>query len=378
LSRDIPDDDPRKWDYTEHARAKHAIQWTYLGAWLAILGSRHRTLLLFDGFAGRGRYNDGQDGSPILFWKRAKEAVEQGRPREVRIRCNELNRNNFQNLQDEVAKLSFPGVTISCQRAKFEDAADEAAALLEQQGRSVPPSFWTADPFGFAGVPLGTIRRIMSLDRAEVLITFMVRDMRRFLDQDNFEAPLTEFFGGDAWRDCIDRREAEEREQCLLLRYSELVRSGGVAKYATPFRVFEDERRQTLYYLVHLSNHPLGMRQMKKAMIKESPDMTFWPVTVRPPDQLALDVGEQPPFPRLQRHLVETYGGQRLQFGKLLDIDYPVGFWLEPEYRAAIKALNSERKVVIERSRKTKTGREPSGLQEDDVVLFPLEQMQFG
>jgi hypothetical protein len=117
---------------------------------------------------------------------------------------------------------------------------------------------------------------------------------------------------------------------------------------------------------------------MKKAMIQESPDMTFWPVTVRPPDQLALDVDEQAPYPRLQQHLVETYGGTRLQFGKLLDVDYPVGFWLEPEYRAAVKALEAEVKVEIERSRKTKTGRQPSGLQEEDVVVFRLEQMQLG
>ena len=52
MSHDLADHDPRKWVYTEHARAKHAIQHTYLGAWLAILGTHFSPLILFDGFAG--------------------------------------------------------------------------------------------------------------------------------------------------------------------------------------------------------------------------------------------------------------------------------------------------------------------------------------
>lgn len=69
----------------------------------------------------------------------------------------------------------------------------------------------------------------------------MVRDMRRFLEQLNFKVPLTEFFGGDVWRACAD---AADRECCLLLRFSQTVRERGIARFATPFRVMEDERRQ--------------------------------------------------------------------------------------------------------------------------------------
>ena len=156
---------------------------------------------------------------------------------------------------------------------------------------------------------------MLAVKRWEVLLTFMVRDMRRFLDQPNFETPLTEFFGGSSWRECAG---GDDREQCLLLRFSRTVRERQIARFATPFRVFEDERRQTLYYLVHLTNEPLGMREMKKAMVKTSPEMTFWPVTVRPPAQLALDTAEQPPYPELQRHLLSAYGGRRMTFEELL------------------------------------------------------------
>jgi hypothetical protein len=80
---DIPDGSDEKWQYTEHAAAKHEILRRYLGAWLAILGRRrkgstfrHPRLVLVDGFAGRGRYIDGQVGSPAIMFEQAVQAVE--------------------------------------------------------------------------------------------------------------------------------------------------------------------------------------------------------------------------------------------------------------------------------------------------------------
>jgi hypothetical protein len=128
----------------------------------------------------------------------------------------------------------------------------------------------------------------------------MVRDPARFLKEGNYAQPLTALFGGEAWRACED---APNRDECLLLRFQEAVRPK-VAQWATPFRVFEDAKRTILYYLVHLTNNDLGMREMKEAMVAKSGEMTFWPVTVRPPDQMALEVAEAEPFPTLQRRLL--------------------------------------------------------------------------
>ena len=98
MSREVADSDPEKWVYSQHMAAKHEILRRYLGAWLPILGSRHTKPVIYDGFAGRGRYRDGEDGSPVLTFKRACEAVEAGRPREVSIRCVEHDRDNYLHL----------------------------------------------------------------------------------------------------------------------------------------------------------------------------------------------------------------------------------------------------------------------------------------
>jgi three-Cys-motif partner protein len=376
LSGELTDHDPKKWEYTEHARVKHEIQRRYLGAWLAILGYKMSPLVLFDGFAGRGRYTGGEPGSPLLFWQRAVEAVEVERPKEVEIECVELDQENFTQLSCEIAELSHSRVSIAARQGYFADEASRKADELAARDWT-PPVFWTADPFGFRGVPLAVIRKLMATERWEVMITFMVRDMRRFLAQENFQAPLDEFFGGDAWRDCLQLGPGEDREQKLLLAYSKVVRES-VANFATPFRVFEDDRTQTLYYLIHLTNSPLGMRKMKEAMIKQSEDMTFWPVTRRDPNQIVLDVAEEEPYPGLQRHLEERFSGRTLSFVALMNEDYPESLWVEGHYRKAILGLEKLDRVNIDRNRTTPTKRAPSGLQEPDLLTFGSQQLSFG
>jgi three-Cys-motif partner protein len=375
LSGELRDDDPEKWIYSQHAAVKHSIQRRYLGAWLAILGSM-KPLILFDGFAGRGHYEGGEPGSPLIFWERAVNAVSSGRAQQVEIECIEANQANFDELSEAIVELDHPQVSISARHGEFATEASARAAAL--RGLSwVPPVFWTADPYGFRGVPLEVVRELMALPRSELMITFMVRDMRRFIGQDAHEAPLNELFGGDAWRACLELEAEETREQKLLLTYSDLIRDG-IARFATPFRVFEDDRAQTLYYLIHLTNDPLGMRKMKEAMVKQSADMTFWPVTRRDPDQIALDVEESEPFPTLQDHLLETYLGRTLTFEELLNEDYPIGVWVESHYRAAVSDLAKSGRVEIERPRETPSGRRPTGLKLEDSVTFGAQQMTLG
>ncbi len=375
MSGELADHDLEKWNYTEHARVKHEIQRRYLGAWLAILGGM-KPLLLFDGFAGRGHYNGGEPGSPLVFWDRAVEAVNRGRPKRVEIDCVEANVANFKELSTAIAGLDHLGVTIRAHHGEFAPEALAKANALRALSW-VPPVFWTADPYGFRGVPLTVVKELMSLPRSEVMLTFMVRDMRRFLGEESHEAPLNELFGGDAWRACLQLSPGEQREQKLLLTYSELVREN-VARFATPFRVFEDDRAQTLYYLIHLTNEPLGMRKMKEAMVKQSADMTFWPLTLRDPDQIALDVAEAKPYPTLQEYLITTYLGRSLLFEELLNEDYPLGVWVETHYRAALAALAQAGRVDVDRHRETRTGRKATGIKLEDRLTFGAQQLSFG
>ncbi|MGH3440808.1 MAG: three-Cys-motif partner protein TcmP [Nitriliruptorales bacterium] len=369
-ARDLPDSHQDKWVYSLHTRAKHEILRRYLGAWFSILGHQNPLLVILDGFAGKGKYTTGQAGSPKIIFDRAVQVVEDGRARRVEIRCVELDATNYSELALLCDSLKHENVRIDARHGAFAGAAKRLAEWAEGKKYS-PPIFVSADPYGFRGVPLDVVSRLMEIDRVEVMVTFMARDMSRFLDEPNVEQPLTEFFGGDAWRQCSD---AQNRPECLLLRYREVVLAS-VADHVIPFRVFEDERMTILYYLVHLTNNDRGMREMKEAMVAESPDMTFWPVTVRPREQLAMDVAEQAPFRSLQDHILDKYEGRTLTFLEILNDDYPDGVWIEKQYRAALNALERSeedgRRITVARNRTTPTGRAPRGMKYADTISFP-------
>jgi three-Cys-motif partner protein len=301
--RDIPDDADEKWVYTEHAAAKHEILHRYLDAWIPILGQRrHDLLVLIDGFAGRGRYMGGQPGSPHIMFDRAVRAVDRGQAKHVMIRCAEVHPANFAHLEEVCQGLKHANVQIVPKLQTFDELANDFAAWAERR-RPPPPSFVMVDPYGVRGVKLTTLRRLLAIDRTEVPLTFMVRDPSRFLQEPNYAEPMTEMFGDDAWESCENN---PDRATCLMLKFRQTV-VGDVARFVTTFKVFEDAKRVPLYYLVHLTNSDLGMREMKEAMIARSGEMTFWPISVRPPNQLEIDVAEPAPYPALQQHLRAHY-----------------------------------------------------------------------
>lgn len=359
----LSDHDPAKWDYTEHTRAKHSILERYLGAWLSILGNAP-SLIILDGFAGRGVYNNGEPGSPRIIFDRAAGAISRGITSKVTLLCGETDPENLNKLKKVMGEVANEKIDVRIRECAFAESGEIVAGWLEKRRKPVP-TFVFADPYGFSGIPLRVMSALLSHERVEVLLTFMARDMGRFLELPSNEVSLTETFGGETWVRCAD---AEERASALLLEYQRVVRPD-IARWATPFRVSSDERNETLYYLVHLTNHPLGMRRMKEAMVAQSPDMTFWPITIRPPDQLALDVGEQEPFPALQTELVERYSGRELSFVELLNDHYPEGVWVEPKYRKALLSLEG-RSIRILRDRSTPSGRAPRGLKLSDTILF--------
>ena len=94
-----------------------------------------------------------------------------------------------------IGELKHDGVKIDVRQERFDVVANEVAdyeqQVRRQRGR-VPPIYFFADPFGFSGIHLETLGRLLAVKRWKALLTFMVRATRRFLDQPNLETPLTD------------------------------------------------------------------------------------------------------------------------------------------------------------------------------------------
>lgn len=129
------------------------------------------------------------------------------------IGCAELNKSNFNDhLRPVCEALQHEAVTISPAHESFETAGTKLAEWAERQPVKAPV-FVMVDPYGVAGVPMTLLRRLVEIDRVEVLLTFMVRDTGRFIDEDNYQKPLTELFGAD--RLSVEEVRTARRERHL-------------------------------------------------------------------------------------------------------------------------------------------------------------------
>ena len=361
------DDDPAKWNYREHTKVKHELLEKYLSGWLSILGRWHKRLLIVDGFAGRGTYSDGSDGSPIIILRKAQELISIRRVGEVFCAFVEDNPKNYATLRTLLGetKSAHPDVTIL---GPFNDKFESVAArAVRDSGGKLVPSFWFIDPFGFTGISLGMMKRIMALDRSEVFITWMVRDINRFLSHVDLHDALDRLFGTQEWRRIRESSlGGHEQERALLQLYVEQLRSIGCK--VTAFRVCMDDRVQTLYYMMHGTKSPKGRRLMKDVMYKQGANGLFR--YLGPREQAAQMQGmliEEDPIPALKDQLLSKYGGRRVSFEDICneccdDNDLP-----DRKYRDALKGLREEGMVVVT----PVTSKTNRGLGGDDLITFP-------
>ena len=361
------DSDPEKWIYKEHTRVKHELLDKYLGGWLRILGSAHGRLVIVDGFAGRGIYPDGSESSPLVILQRAAEIVDAGWVGQVTCAFVEIDVENFRNLADILGSRGpqHSGVKVT---GPYNDSFENIAeGLIDSAGDRFAPSFWFVDPFGFTGISFETVRRIMSLERSEVFVTLMLRDIGRFLGHADLEQAFDRLFGTREWLAIVESEAAgEEKEQALRDLYIAQLRSLGCK--VTAFRVSMDEKAQTLYYMVHATRHCRGRWLMKDVMKRQGANGVF--AYLGPGDLIARMQGSLFPVDtvrELMPEVMQKFRGRTVGFDSLLDEccdDNELGI---PDYRRALQELRRQGKVQV----RPVTSKTTRGLQGMDQITFP-------
>jgi three-Cys-motif partner protein len=368
----LPDSADEKWVYRDHTSAKHAVVSRYLKAWLSIFGNTARR-------QGRrselvGRYIGGEPGSPLIFRDIAGQVTADGKVDEVELFFIERDRGNYEQLKVELsAAPPLAGVTERPPALTTFVAA--AQRILDHHlSRRPRPSFWFIDPFGFRGILLAMVRDILSRPRAEVFITFMLRDLNRFWDNPNHMTAASELLGLEG----ADLQDAAEQvltspTRGLALRdlYVKRLHDGAGAGYVWPFRVASRGEHDTVYYLMHASNHIRAFQVMK--------DTTYyvggWHHAFLGRDDFAVTGQAELPFfetdlRELKEQLLRTFSGQDIEYVELLRVAYPdprFHMWIAKHFREALVEL-----VAEERIHKTPVDtRGKRGLRDHDRLRFP-------
>ncbi len=294
---------------TPHTAAKHLLLKRYLDRWFPILGRYHNLITYIDGFAGPGEYQGGEAGSPQLAIEAAKAHVEKGTlDPDVQIHFSfvEADPESAENLKARLSALHFPSsFRVEVTTGRFAETIGTELDRLEHSGQAPAPIFAFVDPFGFSGIPLELLARILRYPRCEVFVNIMVEFINRFLEHPNDQvvAHFPRTFGTDEVLE-IPRR-LDDREAAILALYRTQLAS--LAKYVGRFDM-HGRRDQKTYSLFFASNHPKGFEKMKEAMwsVDKAEGARF--SDANPGESYAFDLF---PFWPLWDQLLARFAGQR-------------------------------------------------------------------
>ncbi len=357
------DRDPARWQYKDQTRVKHEVLSNYLTRWIAILGrprsDRSRVLHYVDSFAGRGRYTTGEAGSPIIAME-VGHRLHEARDGDVSLRCYnvEHDEENFASLEREVdaAKPLYPSVNTKNYFGTFQEHEDRILGEIPVRAAA----FVFFDPFGYGGVELDRVLRIVQRRYHEVFVNFQSFSVNRFMEVPDKAPVMDTMFETGEWRGL---RGSAGRQQKIVELYGRQLqrrasdRFGIAPLYVFPINVRFPDRDADIYHLIHVSRSPKARLTMEEAV--RSADL--------------LGQGALPLFAvAVENRILEALG----QHGELRAIDVAGQVWINQEFwnamwrteiRDAIRALEAAGQVHI-RSYDGRRRQGGSGVKEKDLV----------
>lgn len=348
-------------EFQPHTRLKHAILKAYVIAWAMKLllrrGAGHR-LAIVDAFAGAGRDSAGNDGSPLIAVKKAREAMSALRPRrggktdpEIHVFAIERRASLYRALAQTLEP--YVRETPDLIHVLRGELMDHIEAIQKVIGGD--PAFHFLDPFGISGLDSTTYSRALSGAHNEIFALFsnlgavrmhalvsakranavdniseIVRAPSLFpeLDEEAIQAAVDEAakhnkaldlstpntkkhlsraLGGSHWERELEGVPAADKADAFLRLFHEALSLAGASEVLTmPMR---NEAGHPVYALVHASKSLAGFMTMKAA-ISEGLARPDWNPTMRDAIKadLSLDVAS------LVRLLGTAFAGQELEW----------------------------------------------------------------
>lgn len=156
----------------EWSTRKLSIIKKYLGGFSIILGSRHKDICYVDGFAGRGTYEKGEKGSPVLAAEESLNFHQTNKPFTLLCINVEKDHENFTNLSAETSRF---GNLVENLEGSFEDNID--TILSKVSGK---PAVFFIDDFGIKGTGWDAVEKVIARkDSTDVWIRFDYKTILR-------------------------------------------------------------------------------------------------------------------------------------------------------------------------------------------------------
>lgn len=300
-------------------------------------------MLYVDTHAGRGKYETGALGSPLV----ALQTLLNHKSRELLLAKSEFNFLFIERAPDNLAALRAELASLNPLPRRIEvktsegDAFEKLSSILRdlrQQRREMAPAFMFVDPYGFK-IPARLLADLMGAGRVELFVNIMWRELDMLICQrpgpgTSHAQTLDEVFGSGAWRTAITGTEVDDRlNQAIPL----LARAVGAKWWTSAVRMVTGGQA-TRYLLLHLTNSDDGRDLMKECSWKIFPDGDFIARRSDNPDQQFLF--ERLPDLAPLRGWVLARLAERPQQWKDLHTAVRSEWWLKKHVNAVLKELH--------------------------------------
>lgn len=264
------------------SEVKDQLLGCYFKPYVAKILHTYKPLVYVDCFAGKGKFDDGKPGSPIIALGIIDECLAQTTMNQTQIRTFFIDLNYANELQDNLKDYPFATVI----SGKYEDNIE--GVLKDKRGSNV---FLYIDPYGIKALQCSMFDRFANgqFNSIELLInmnsfgfireachalgaSFTLDDPTVFEDLVEYDSTkmttseksildLNEIAGGDYWKAIIDaynegQIDGYRAEELFAEQYCLRLRNSFNYVLNMPLRIRRGQRPK--YRMIHATNHPEG------------------------------------------------------------------------------------------------------------------------
>jgi|GEM_PF-6569537 three-Cys-motif partner protein len=271
---------PKDW-----SQRKHAVINYYLKSAINkfIFGSATGGVVVLDGFAGRGEYEDGTPGSPVIIGKLAEEQFQRHPSRDLRVWNIELNHENFSHLIHVTEPWVQRGYVTNLQ-GSFQD---HLPTVLKNSGQSLLFAF--LDPYRPRELAFADFAPLLERQsQTELCIVFFSSIIQRHLVpmlpaanvNDRFRQARTEhlnrIFGDGRWQRLIDKESLslDNIVECYIEGILDRARLGCTRWQPDVFvcyhQIYARVGKDKKYHIIFVTRHIDGVELMNDTFVHES------------------------------------------------------------------------------------------------------------
>jgi three-Cys-motif partner protein len=344
------DPNPDYWDQCgPFQRVKHDLIRCYLNGWYPKLGFWAGRVLYVDTHAGRGKYETGDPGSPLV----ALQTFLDHKSRPALLEKSEFNflfierdPENLASLRAELDRLNPLPKRIEVETSE-SDAFEKLSEIVKDlRGREMAPAFLFVDPYGFK-IPTRLLAELMRAGRVELFINVMWRELDMLIQQrqapgTSYAQTLDDIFGSGIWRTEITGADVDTRlNQAIPL----IARATGAKWWTSAVRMVTGGQA-TRYLLLHLTNKDDGRDLMKECSWKIFPDGEFVARKSDNPDQPFL-FEREPNLEPLRAWVIERLKLRPHRWQQLHDAVRPE-WWLKTHVNAVVRELEAAGRITYD------------------------------